>query len=254
MGQTLEGKVAIVTGAARGIGAATSRILAREGAKVVLGDVNIEGIEAIAGELGPAAVACHADVTRERDIERLVSRALDSFGRLDILHNNAVTLVPDDLDVISATDGAWQQTFEFVVMAAVWGARHAIPAMLAGGDGGSIISTSSAASHKASATKAAYGSCKAALETFSLYVGSQYGDKGIRSNVVRPGLVLTEGIREVLNEEILQKLADTAIPGRVCGPEDVGEVVAFLASPAAGYVNCQVVDVNGGGVKPATSW
>jgi NAD(P)-dependent dehydrogenase (short-subunit alcohol dehydrogenase family) len=254
MTKRLEGKVAVVTGAANGIGAATARLLVRDGARVVLGDINDEALQVLARELGDDAVALHADIGTEDGVKSLVQAALDAFGRLDVLDNNAALEVREDTGTATSSDKAWQQTFDITVMAAVWGARHGIPAMLASDGGGSIINISSGASHTPTATKAAYGACKSALETFSLYTGAQHGASGIRSNVVRPGFVLTEGVRKIFDEQQRQRFADMMTLGRVCEPEDVAEVVAFLASPASGYVNCTTIDVDGGGAKPTVSW
>ncbi|WP_406449332.1 SDR family oxidoreductase [Streptomyces sp. NBC_01622] len=254
MANRLDGKVAVVTGAASGIGAATARVLVSEGARVVLGDINDGALDKLVVELGDSAVGLHADVSREEGVRSLVRAALDSFGRLDVLDNNAAVEIPEDTGSSTSSDEAWQRTFDVTVMAAVWGARHAIPAMLASDGGGSIVNISSGAVRYATATKAAYGACKSALETFSLYIGAQHGADGIRSNVVRPGFVLTEGVREIFDEEQRQRFADMLALGRVCQPEDVAETVAFLASPAAGYVNCAVLDVDGGGSKPMVSW
>jgi NAD(P)-dependent dehydrogenase (short-subunit alcohol dehydrogenase family) len=250
----LNGKVAVVTGAASGIGAATARVLVREGAQVVLGDINDEALGELVADLGDAAIGLHADVTREEGVRSLVQAALDSFGRLDVLDNNAAIEVPEDTGTSTSSDVAWQRTFDLIVMAAVRGVRHAIPAMLASDGGGSIINISSGAVRHATATKAAYGACKSALETFSLYTGAQHGADGIRSNVVRPGFVLTEGVRELFDGGQRQRFADMLALGRVCEPQDVAETVAFLASPASSYVNCAVIDVDGGGAKPMISW
>lgn len=253
MTDDLDGKVAIVTGGARGIGAATARAFVRAGARVVIGDVNERGLDAMAGELGSAVRTCRADITTEAGVAGLVEEAVDTFGRLDILHNNAAFVVNEDVDVVSTTDAAWRTTFDFTVMAVVWGLRHGIPAMVASG-GGSIVNMSSGASVIASAVKAAYGSCKAAIETLTMYTAAQCGTDGIRCNAVQPGFVLTEGIREVFSEEHQREVAAGAALGRICTPEDVADVVLWLASSASGYVNGQVIPVNGGGQKPTTAW
>ena len=139
MTKRLDGKVAIVTGAANGIGAATARLLVRDGARVVLGDIDDQALQVLGRELGGDAVALHADIATEDGVMSLVQAALDSFGRLDALDNNAALEVPEDTGTATSSDKAWQQTFDITVMAAVWGARHAIPAMLASDGGGSII-------------------------------------------------------------------------------------------------------------------
>lgn len=253
MTDDLNGKVAIVTGGARGIGAATARAFVRAGAKVVIGDVNEQGLEAIAEELGASVQTRRADITTEAGIAGLVEEAVNTFGRLDVLHNNAAFVVEEDVDVVSTTDAAWRTTFDFAVMAVVWGLRHGIPAMTANG-GGSIVNMSSGASVIASATKAAYGSCKAAIEALTMYTAAQYGTEGIRCNAVQPGFVLTEGIREVFDEEHQRQVAAQSAMGRICTPDDIANVVVWLASAASGYVNGQVIPVNGGGPKPTTAW
>ncbi|MFJ5265637.1 SDR family NAD(P)-dependent oxidoreductase [Streptomyces sp. NPDC088387] len=247
---SLNGKVAVITGAARGIGAATARTLVREGARVVLGDLREDVLQELVDELGDAAVGVRADVSTEKGVEALVQSAMTGFGRLDVLDNNAAAVIPGDTDAATATDEAWRRTFDLNTMAAVWGARHAVPAMLASDGGGSIINVSSGASQHAASDRPAYGASKAALETFSLYAGAQLGAQGIRSNVIRCGFVLTEATREMFNEDQLNAFGGMTTLGRPCLPEDVAEAVAFLASPASRYINCAVIDVDGGGFKP----
>ncbi len=246
--QPLDGKVAIVTGAAGGIGSATARLLAAQGARVVLADLDEAAAAQVADGIGPAAIAVRVDVTREADVQAMIALALARFGRLDVLHNNAVTASAADTDTLGTPNAVWQATFEVVVMAAVYGCRHAIPAMIATG-GGSIVTMSSGAAHHPTGSRIAYGTCKAAVETLSAYTASMYGEQGIRSNVVSPGFVLTPATRGLFDERQLAAFAGTAAAGRVATPEDVARVVAFLASDAAGYVSGQVVTVDGGGSK-----
>jgi len=248
----LEGKVAIVTGAASGIGAATARLMAAEGAKVVVADVDAEGVASVVESIGDAAVAQQADVRNEAAVQALVDTAVSRFGRLDVLHNNAVFASPDDTDTIMTPDGVWRDMFDVVVMAAVYGCRHAIPAMVATG-GGSVINTSSGAARRATGSKIAYGTAKAGLETMSRYTATMFGPQGIRSNVVAPGFVLTDGTRRIFDDAALQAFANMAAAGRTCVPEDVADVVVFLGSDAARYISGQVIPVNGGGTR-AVAW
>jgi len=159
---------------------------------------------------------------------------------------------PDDTDTVGTPDHVWLEMHAVVVMAAVYGCRHAIPAMIETG-GGSIVSTSSGAARSATGSKIAYGTAKAGLETLSLYTASMFGHQGIRSNVVAPGFVLTEGTREIFDDAQLQAFGDTSAAGRVCLPEDIADVVVFLASDEARYVSGQVVPVTGGGMR-AMAW
>jgi NAD(P)-dependent dehydrogenase (short-subunit alcohol dehydrogenase family) len=142
--------------------------------------------------------------------------------------------------------------FEVVVMAAVYGCRHAIPPMIETG-GGSIINTSSGAASSATGSKIAYGTAKGALETFTLYTASMYGAEGVRCNAVAPGFVLTEGTRALFDDGGIERFAAQAAAGRLCQPDDIAEVVVFLASDAARYMSGQVLTVNGGGSR-AQAW
>jgi NAD(P)-dependent dehydrogenase (short-subunit alcohol dehydrogenase family) len=246
----LAGKVAIVTGAASGIGAATVRRLVAEGADVVAADRNPAGLAVLASKLGDRVLAHRCDVTREEDILAAVDAALDHFGGLHVIHSNAVAALQSDTDVVRTPDADWQAMFTMVVMASVWLCRHGIPAMRSSG-GGSIINMSSGAAHQATGSKVAYGTAKGALETLSIYTAGMYGADGIRCNVVSPGFVLTEGTRQFFDDSAIAQFGQRMAAGRVCMPEDVADVVAFLASDAARYVNGQVLTVNGGGSRPA---
>ncbi|MFN8027946.1 MAG: SDR family oxidoreductase [Acidimicrobiia bacterium] len=248
----LDGKVAIVTGAAQGIGAATARLMVAEGASVVLGDRDEVGVQRVADALGDRAVAHGADVTVEDDVAALVQLATSRFGRLDALHNNAVTSWATDTDAVDTPDHVWLGQYQVTVMAAAYGCRHAIPAMLESG-GGSIVNMSSGAARTATGSRIAYGACKAALETFTMYAATIHGPEGIRCNAVAPGFVLTEGTKELFDDARLDAFAQGAAAGRVCTPEDIADVVVFLASDEARYVSGQTIVVNGGGAR-SLSW
>ncbi len=248
MNGRLDGKVAIVTGGASGVGAATVQLMVAEGARVVIADLNLERAAVIADAVGESAIAKRADIRSEADIASVVDTAVKRFGRLDILHNNAVAVLEADTDTIRTPEKAWQEMFEVVVMATVRGCRYAIPFMEQAG-GGSIINMSSGAAREATGSKIAYGTMKGGLETLSLYTANTYGVNGIRSNVVAPGFVLTDATRELLDDADIERRVSTSAAGRLCTPEDVAEVVVFLASDEARYVSGQVMTVNGGGSR-----
>ena len=246
----LEGKVAIVTGAACGIGAATVRRMAAAGARVVAADRDEEGLDALTRDLGKQVLTLQCDVTREDDIRTAVDAAVGHFGGLHVIHSNAVTVAEADTDVLQTPDAVWLGTFTVVVMAAVWLCRHGIPVMRESG-GGSIITMSSGAARNATGSKIAYGTAKGSLETLTKYVGTVHGADGIRCNAVAPGFVLTESTRHLFDAAAISQFGQRSAAGRVCMPEDVADVVVFLASDASRYVNGQVLTVNGGGARPS---
>jgi NAD(P)-dependent dehydrogenase (short-subunit alcohol dehydrogenase family) len=252
LSERLTDRVAIVTGAAAGIGAATTRRLVSEGARVVLVDRDAEGLAHIEAELGDRVIACAGDVSDEKSIEAAVDTAAQHFGRLDVFHNNAAFAFAEDADTATTPDFVWKGTFDVVVMAAVWSCRHGIPIMRRTG-GGSIINMSTGAARVGMAARGAYAACKGALESLTIHTATQYGTEGIRCNAVAPGFVLTETTGKLFDEGGLTRFDESAAAGRVCRPEDVADVVAFLASDDARYVSGQIVTVNGGGAR-GISW
>jgi NAD(P)-dependent dehydrogenase (short-subunit alcohol dehydrogenase family) len=249
----LDGKVAIVTGAAGAIGSATVAAMVAAGARVVAADRNTERLAALAAAHDAASVVTTVvDVRDEDAVRAMVGLAVDRFGRLDVLHDNAANASAGDTDVVGTPDEVWLDTYQLIVMGAVYACRHAIPVMAANG-GGAIVHTSSGAARNATGSRIAYGTSKAALESLSMYLATIHGPQGIRSNIVAPGFVLTDGTRALFDDAALDGFAARATAGRVCRPEDVADVVVFLASDAARYVSGQVVPVNGGGAR-ALSW
>jgi NAD(P)-dependent dehydrogenase (short-subunit alcohol dehydrogenase family) len=245
MADRLKGKVAVITGAASGIGAETARRMAAEGASVVLGDMNEAGVEAVAKEVG--GVAVRANVTIESEVKALVDTALSTFGRLDILHNNAVRTFDEDTTAVATSDKVWRAMFDVVIMAAAYGCRAAIPAMIETG-GGSVINTSSGAARTASG-RIGYGTMKGALETFTLYTAGQFGPQGIRCNALAPGAVHTAGMDTLFTPERLEAFGKAVAIGRVAVARDIADVAVYLASDESAYVSGQVITVNGGGPR-----
>jgi NAD(P)-dependent dehydrogenase (short-subunit alcohol dehydrogenase family) len=243
----LEGKVAIVTGAGSGIGEATARLMAREGASVVVADINGSAAERVAGELGSAVVA-EVDVSDEPSVIRMVETAVEAFGGLDILHNNAsdAATAAADTDIVTLDMEVFDRLVAVNLKGVVMGCKHAIPHMLARG-GGSIVNTASIEGFVGRGVRAAYGASKAGVVLLTKSVASQYGPRGIRCNAVAPGLVLTPALQHhyTTPERIEASLELYPMP-RLCVPEDVANAVLFLASDEAGFINGTTLMVEGG--------
>jgi len=242
----LDGKVAIVTGAGSGIGEATARLMAREGAAVVLADLNRAEAERVASELD-AALAIEVDVSKEESVVSMVETAAESFGGLDVLHNNATdsSLNAVDTDIVTLDMAVFDRLVAVNLKGQFLGCKHAIPYMLARG-GGSIVNTASIDGFVGRGVRAAYGASKAGVVLLTKSVASQYGTRGIRCNAVAPGLTLTAGaVNNASQEYIEASLRNYPMP-RLCAPEDVAKAVVFLASDDAAYVNAATLMVDGG--------
>jgi NAD(P)-dependent dehydrogenase (short-subunit alcohol dehydrogenase family) len=243
----LDGKVAIVTGAGSGIGEATARLMAREGASVVIADLSREQAERVADDLGGAAVSVEADVSDEASVERMIQAAVRSFGGLDVLHNNATdsSLNALDTDIATLDMAVFDRLVAVNLKGQFLGCKHAIPAMLER-DGGSIVNTASIDGFVGRGVRAAYGACKAGVVLLTKSVASQYGTRGIRCNAVAPGLTLTPGaVNNTSPEYVELSLRNYPMP-RLCAPEDVAKAVVFLASDDASYINAETLMVDGG--------
>jgi 3-oxoacyl-[acyl-carrier protein] reductase len=245
MMKRLDGRVAIVTGSSRGIGAAIARRLAADGASVIVNYVSDEAsardvvsrIEAAGGQ----AFAVREDLTKLSAAEALVEAAVRRHGRLDILVNNAANLHVQPLESIRPEDYAWQMDLNlrtplFLIQQA---ARH-LPA------GGRVINISSRAAQRAVPGAALYSAAKAGLEAFTRVLSQELGPRGITVNTVESGPVETDLLRRLVNEEGLQEMARSAALGRLGRPEDIADVVAFLASEDSRWVSGQTLAADGG--------
>ncbi len=242
----LEGKVAIVTGAGSGIGEATVRLMAREGALVVVADLNRTEAERVADEL-PAAIAVEVDVSDENSVVRMVELAVESFGGLDVLHNNATdsSLNAIDTDIVTLEMAVFDRLIAVNLKGQFMGCKHAIPHMLARG-GGAIVNTASIDGFVGRGVRAAYGASKAGVVLLTKSVASQYGTRGIRCNAVAPGLTLTPGAVSNATEEYIEASLQNYPMPRLCAPDDVANAVVFLASDEAAYINAATLMVDGG--------
>ena len=250
--QRLVDKVAIVTGGGGGIGGATARALAREGASVVVVDIDRAAADRVVEEIvgaGDSALALHADLSVEEQVAATIAAAMAEFGRLDVLHNNAALTDSDFLSRDTAvTDLAldvWERTMEVNLRSQMLTCKHAVPEMVRAG-GGSIINMSSGASLKGDRTRTAYGVSKAGVNALTMYVATSHGKKGIRANTILPGLVVTDAVRAHLDEKVLAGLSKSTLTPNVGQPEDIADVVVFLASDESRYITGQMISVDGG--------
>lgn len=245
----LADRVAIVTGAASGIGAATARTLARQGARVVLADLDGAGLDQVASEIssnGGDAAWVVTDVSEESQVRHLVEYTEQLHGRLDIMHNNAAAmgLARRDSGVVNLDVEVWDQTFAVNARGVFLGCKHAIPLMLKTG-GGSIVNTASISGEVGELTLSAYGASKAAVAQLTRAVAAQWGAKGIRCNAIAAGLVLSpSGLK--LPAALQALYARHTLTPYVGEPQDIANVVAFLASDEARYITAQVIRVDGG--------
>jgi NAD(P)-dependent dehydrogenase (short-subunit alcohol dehydrogenase family) len=234
---SIERKVAIITGAASGIGLATARRFAEAGARVVLADVR-EG-NALSSEIGRDFV--RTDVSREEEVEALMRRAAKDHGRIDVVINNAgIATDAKPLETASATD--FERAFQVNTMSVVFGIKHAAPYMR---DGGSIINTASYAGVQGVLTYGAYSASKSAIVGVTRTAALELATRRIRVNCVCPGTVDTPmAHQEGLEAELM--LAPKITPlGRLCEPEEVAALFHFLASDEAAFISGQAICIDG---------
>lgn len=246
MSGRLTGKVAIITGAAKGQGAGVARRFVAEGARVALFDVLDEPGAALAAELGAAARYRHCDVADEAQVAAAVADAVDRFGGLDVLYNNAA-VIAYGRRIADLPTAEWDRTLAINLRGPFLCAKHALPHLVARG-GGAIINVSSHGAFQASPTGVAdYAVAKGGLVTLTYYLASEYGHDQVRANCLAPGPVPTDLNAPFLGTE--EGRAQTAmwIPlGRVGAIDDVASAAVFLASDEARWITGAVLRVDGG--------
>jgi NAD(P)-dependent dehydrogenase (short-subunit alcohol dehydrogenase family) len=248
MSGKLDNRVAIVTGAAGGIGAASARRLAAEGATVILADIDAKAVEAIAGTIS-GSHAYRVDLTDEKSVQSLARNVAERFGRIDILHNNAAiqndAQRQKDLDVVNLDVAAWDVAMAVNVRGAMLMSKYVIPHMIAGG-GGSIIHSASGFGVQGEATLTAYGTSKAALIQLNRMIATQYGKQRIRSNCMVIGFVLTPLAIESTPDVVKDILLSHHLTPELGQPDDIANLVAFLASDESGFITGAAIPIDGG--------
>ena len=248
MSGLLNGKIALVTGAASGIGKATATAMAAEGASVVLGDVSDETGEAVAGELtadGAQALYVHADVAASSDVNRLFDSALSRFGRIDCAFNNA-GIAGDNALTAEITEASWERMLSINITGVWLCMRREIDIMLEHG-GGAIVNTASVAGLVGWHRAAAYSAAKHAVVGLTKSAGIEYGRRGIRINAVCPGVIETPMSAGLENNEVIrQRLLGKHPVGRFGEASEIADTVIWLCSERASFTTAQAVAVDGG--------
>ena len=244
----LEGKVALISGGARGQGAVEARLFAREGAKVVFGDILDEQgrmVEAELNESGADAIYVHLDVTSEADWVSAVEAAVSRYGRLDVLVNNAGISIRKSIE--DTTEEDWDRIMDINAKGVFLGTKHAIPAMRQAG-GGSIINISSIAGLVGGQfTGGSYAATKGAVRLLTKSTAIQYAKEGIRCNSVHPGLLDTPMTQDLLADPANREMRTQRIPmGRIGTSEDIAYGVLFLASDESSFMTGSELVIDGG--------
>jgi NAD(P)-dependent dehydrogenase (short-subunit alcohol dehydrogenase family) len=243
------GKIAIVTGGGGGIGSESARMLALDGAKVVIGDIDGEAAERAARSVidgGGIALAQVCDIADEESVKKLVATAVGRFGGLDLLHANAAdtAIIDRDTNAVDVPFDVIRQTIDVNLIGTLNCVRHAIPEMLKRG-GGAIAFTTSRAAHSGY-PKAIYAMTKASIPALARHIASTWGKQGIRANCIAPGIIMTPRARAEVSDERLEAIQKNNNVRRLGEPRDIAAAAAFFLSDDAGYINGQHLMVSGG--------
>jgi NAD(P)-dependent dehydrogenase (short-subunit alcohol dehydrogenase family) len=248
----LSGKVAIITGAASGIGRAAARLLAERGAAVVIADIDVGGAGEVARSItdqGGRALAVETDVADPRSVEALVATVVATHGGVDVLVNNAGAVGPDtygrDTTVVDVDLHLWETIMAVNLRGVMLGCRYAIPHMVDRG-GGSIVNISSIDALTGRWGQVAYGVSKAGVNALTQYVATTHGRQNIRCNAIAPGLIMSPAAERALSPRDLRISASNRLVERAGTPEDVAGMIAYLASDDSAFVTGQVLVIDGG--------
>jgi NAD(P)-dependent dehydrogenase (short-subunit alcohol dehydrogenase family) len=245
----LDGKVALVTGAAQGLGRASARIFAREGARVVVVDINREGGKETVGlikDAGGEAAFVEADVSKSPDVQAMVHASVDIYGGLDCAHNNAAISLPAS-PLAEVAEKDWERGIAVDLTSVFFGMKYEVPAMLHRG-GGAIVNTASAGGLVAVPGSASYIAAKYGIIGLTKVAALDYGALGIRVNAVSPGAMWTPMLkaRAATESGHLERLTAMHPIGRLAEPEEVAEAAVWLCTDAASFVLGHTLSVDGG--------
>jgi NAD(P)-dependent dehydrogenase (short-subunit alcohol dehydrogenase family) len=244
----LEGKVALITGAAAGLGRVAAERFAAEGARLVIADV-IDGSDAVAAveQAGSKAIAVSCDVADEDQVRAAVAAAVETFGGLHVLYNNAGVMLGEDDDPVTTPLETYERTMDINVKGVLLGCRHGIPALLASG-GGSIVNVASFVAHMGAATpQIAYTASKGAVLAMTREIAVIYARQGIRANALCPGPVMTPLLAKFLSDDARRDRRLVHIPmGRFGDPAEIANGALFLASDESSWMTGQSLIVDGG--------
>jgi len=247
----LKDKVAIITGSGSGIGRASAVAFSKEGAKVVVVDVNDDGgnetVDLIK-ENGGDAVFIHVDISKEKEVQNMVDIAVNTYGKLDILFNNAAILPSLDSPLIDVTEEEWDKYFNINVKGLFFGCKYAVPEMKKVGKG-AIINTAALAGVLPSGGRTQYNTTKGAGIVFTKSLAMEVAQFGIRVNAIGPGPTLTAAMKDKLAQEgeAFKKNLFSIVPiGRLIEAEDIANAAIFLASDDASAITGHVLMVDGG--------
>jgi 3-oxoacyl-[acyl-carrier protein] reductase len=248
MSKKLAGKVAVVTGASKGIGAAIARHLAGEGAAVVVNySSSKDGADRVVADIarsGGKAVAVQADVAKQADVRRLFAEAKKAFGRLDVLVNNAGAYEFAPLEAITAEH--FHKLFDLNVLGLILATQEA--ARHFGPDGGSVVNVSSIVSTLGVPNGAVYSATKAAVDAVTRSLAKELGPRKVRVNSINPGMVETEGFRAAgIDQSEMRRQTEAQTPlGRIGRPDDIAPAAVFLASADSGWITGETMYLTGG--------
>jgi NAD(P)-dependent dehydrogenase (short-subunit alcohol dehydrogenase family) len=253
----LQNKIALITGGASGMGESTAFAFAREGARVVVVDIDGERAVSVVNQIkeqGGMGLALQADVTMEEDIQHMVMAARSEYGRLDILDNNAGgSLIKP---ITETTEADFHRIVNLNVLGVVLACKHAIPVMIEGG-GGSIINIASLSALRARPNMALYVASKGAVAALTRSLAIDFGREGIRANCICPAAtdtpMLARHYARLENGQAKRKADEAVIPlGRHALPEDIAQLAVYLASDESQYISGQVITVDGGSMAGTT--